>query len=431
VVVGSPLGRRRRGRTSRWVHLAPAGLLGLALLGVLAWDFISPYKGTPAGPQASDAGGLGLAYDAAGGDLVLQFSFNKYDPRETNYRFGLVLLHEKDPNNPDTFKRLTFRENGASNNTCVRIDGSDYQYGRTPGRRPFRDRDVDRQRHAWQTSWDFPEKVRVTQLVQIVPGAQSGRLDTCLVHYTVKNDSNVPRKVGLRVLLDTYIGANDGVPFAIPGRPGLLTTPAVFEGDKVPDYVEALERPDPKDPGTVAHLGLKGIQIPNAELEPITKLVVCPWESDAIGWDVKVAQDNKDKPIKDTCVVLYWPEKSMDGGEVRHMAFTYGLNPISTPEGSGNLALTVGGSFVAGKDFTVTAYVKNPQAGQTVKLSLPDGLSFVSAQQAEQAVEVRGDYSQVSWRVHSARPGEYLLRATSGMAGVGHKVRISAGSLFR
>ena len=91
----------------------------------------------------------------------------------------------------------------------------------------------------------------------------------------------------------------------------------------------------------------------------------------------------------------------------------------------------VGGSFVAGKDFTVTAYVKNPQAGQTVKLSLPDGLSFVSAQQAEQAVEVRGDYSQVSWRVHSARPGEYLLRATSGMAGVGHKVRISAGSLFR
>jgi hypothetical protein len=430
LVLAPPLPRRRqRGGTSRGVHLAPACLLAVALVGVMVWDFVSPYKGTPSAVTA-DRDGLGLAYDASG-DLVLQFSFSKYDPRETNYRFGLVLLQQKDPNNPDAFKKLTFQEKGASNNTCVRIDGSDFQYGRPPGKRGGREVDK-KERHIWQTVWFFPDAgVRVTQLVQIVPGAQSGQLDTCLVHYILKNESNLPRKVGLRVLLDTYIGANDGVPFAIPGRPGLLIRPAVFEKDKVPDYIQALERPDLKDPGTVAHLGLKGIQIPNVELEPISKLILCPWESDAVGWEVKIADENKDKDIRDTCVVLYWAEKSMDSGEVRHLAFTYGLNPISTPEGSGNLALTVGGSFVAGNTFTATAYVKDPQAGQTVKLTLPEGLSFVSGQQAEQAVEARAGYSQVSWRVHSDKAGDYVLRATSGTAGVGHKVRITTGSLFR
>jgi hypothetical protein len=425
-----PVARAKRGGTSRWVHAIPAGLLGLVLLGVMVWDFVLPYGSTPAVALAMDKDDIGFAYDAAG-DLVLQFNFSKYDPRETNYRFGLVLLQQKDPNNADAFKRLTFHENGASNNTCVRIDGAEYQYGRAPGTRVAKDYKESRQRHAWQTGWAFPDGAHVTQLVQILPGAQTGQLDTCLVLYTLKNESKVLRKVGLRVLLDTYIGANDGVPFAIPGRPGLLTTPAVFEKDKVPDYVQALERADLKDPGTVAHLGLNGLQLPRVELEPISKLIVCPWESDAVGWDVKIAAENKDKPIKDTCVVLYWAEKSMDAGEVRHMAYTYGLNPISTPEGAGNLALTVGGSFVVGSDFTVTAYVKNPQPGQQVTLTLPEGLAFVSGQKPEQAVEGKGDYSQVSWRVHSKKPGEYVVRATSGTAGVGHKVRITTGSLFR
>jgi hypothetical protein len=251
------------------------------------------------------------------------------------------------------------------------------------------------------------------------------------VHYTVTIGSSVPRKVGLRVLLDTYTGSNDGVPFTIEGRAGLLTTPEVFEREKVPAFVQALERPDPKDPGTVALLGLKGIEIPNVELEPVSRLMICPWESDAVGWDVLIAEETRNKKIDDSCVVLYWQEREMQPKEVRQMAFTYGLNAISTPEGGGNMALTVGGSFVAGNDFTATVYVKNPRQGQTVTLVLPDGLSLAGGQSAEQVIGGKDEYSQVSWRVRSSKPGKYELRATSGIAGVARSVRITGGSLFR
>jgi hypothetical protein len=270
--------------------------------------------------------------------------------------------------------------------------------------------------------------------VQIVPGAQSGQLDTCLVRYTVENKSTLPRKVGVRMLLDTYIGANDGVPFAIPGRAGLVNRPEVFEKDRIPDYIQALERPDLKDPGTVAHLGIKGIEIPNIQIEPIAKLIIRPWY-DTPAWEMPPIDDEaKNQPIKDSCVVLYWQEREMKPGEVRDLAFTYGLNAITAPEDTANLAVTVGGSFVVGNTFTVTAYVKDPQPDQKVKLILSEGLSFVPGQQAEQtipAVEGQGDVSQVSWRVHSDKAGTHVLQAVSGITGVQHKVTIKDSSLFR
>jgi hypothetical protein len=420
--------RHSAGRVRR-VHLIPAGLLLLALLGVVVWDVVQPATTSEVEEQ-----GLGVAFDS-GGEQVLGFVYDpKPDPHDIQYRFGLVLLKEKDPKNDGGKKRLTYRENGASNNVCIRVEGHDYFYGKVPGERLGR-AELNNKNHAWKTGWQFREEgVQVTQLVQIVPGAQSGQLDTCLVRYTVVNKSSVPRKVGLRVLLDTYIGSNDGVPFTIEGRSGLLTTPEVFENDKVPAFIQALERPDPKDPGTVAMLGLKGIEVPKVDLEPITKVLICPWESDAVGWDVAISEENHNKKIDDSCVVLYWAEREMKAGAVRDMAFTYGLNAISAPEGSGNMALTVGGSFVADNDFTATVYIKNPKDGQTVTLVLPEGLSFAAGQSAQQAVPpVHGqdDYSQVSWRVHSSKPGKFNLRATSGVSGVVHRVKISSGSLFR
>jgi hypothetical protein len=146
---------------------------------------------------------------------------------------------------------------------------------------------------------------------------------------------------------------------------------------------------------------------------------------------VPIEDEAKNQPIKDSCVVLYWAERDMKAGEVRDMAFTYGLNAVSALEGTGKLALTVGGSFVVGKTFTVTAYVKEPQPDQKVKLILPEGLSFVAGQQEEQTVEAKGEVSQVSWRVHSDKVGSHLLRAVSGSTGVLHKVTVSNSSLFR
>ena len=68
-------------------------------------------------------------------------------------------------------------------------------------------------------------------------------LDTCLVRYVIyQQGRTIGHKVGLRFLLDTYIGANDGVPFTIPGDKDLCDTYKDFDKpDKVPDFISALE----------------------------------------------------------------------------------------------------------------------------------------------------------------------------------------------
>ena len=68
--------------------------------------------------------------------------------------------------------------------------------------------------------------------------------------------------------VDTFIGTQDGVPFSIPGQRRLLTKPQAFPEKQVPDYIQALERPDLTDPGTVAHVGLKGLRLPGVTRPP-------------------------------------------------------------------------------------------------------------------------------------------------------------------
>ena len=118
------------------------------------------------------------------------------------------------------------------------------------------------------------EKVRVRQHVEIVPG-ESGTLDTCLVWYQVTNYGAAGQKVGLRFMLDTYIGANDGVPFTAPGVNGFIDGKKEFKGTEVPPYLEAVENPDnPDDPGTIARLGLKDLHLPGLTLEEPSEVEV-------------------------------------------------------------------------------------------------------------------------------------------------------------
>ena len=96
----------------------------------------------------------------------------------------------------------------------------------------------------------------MTQVVEIIPGQAivNGKrlLDTCLVRFRIENKDNKPHSVGFRFLLDTYIGANDGVPFYIPGDNVLVTDKHEFAGNKVPNFLQAQELPALDKPGTVA-----------------------------------------------------------------------------------------------------------------------------------------------------------------------------------
>jgi hypothetical protein len=436
------------------LHAIPAALLVFCLFLVLCWDVASRLMGgteKPKGPPSFVETGTGGTDKrdvdrplCTNTDPLIGVAFDTATP----HRFGMVMLKERDPMDPDRKKRLTRDENGHSNNTCILIDGSGHLFGLEPGKGAKIAKQPYKNRSAWESVWDYTaDKIKVRQYVEIVPGEQSQRLDTVLVWYTIENYGTVEKTVGLRMMLDTFIGANDGVPFVIPGQKGLLTDYRDFGEKDIPDYVEAIEIPDPNKPGTVAHLGLKGIELPGAQVEPVHSMLICRWISSEMRWrpekkDIR-SIEGQDGEAGDSCVYLYWLDRPMPKGEKRHMAFTYGLGKMAAapPDGSGpgpgmgktGLGLTSGGKFAPGGVFTVTAYVKGAKDGQTVKLDVPSGLALMPDETAEKtigAADPKAGYSQVSWRVKAKDTGEFELKATSAGLTAKDKVKIKIGGVF-
>jgi hypothetical protein len=261
-------------------------------------------------------------------------------------RFGVVMLRDRDPKNPDAHKKLTYEADGGTNNTIVKIDGIEHRFGYTTGANKWLtvERKLEKPRIGWVSRMQFRDtKIVVTQHVEIVP-SKSALLDTCLVYYTIRNNDKYQHKVGLRVMLDTYIGANDGVPFTVPGIDRLIDDKVELRGKKVPDYVEAIENPtDSKDPGTTARLALKGLKLPGITLTEPDMVRICRFPGPEARWDlvdkegdvtakdlVPMAGNPKDGDKPDSAVAIYWPYEDLEPGakHVRHMAFTYGLGQL-------------------------------------------------------------------------------------------------------
>jgi hypothetical protein len=327
-------------------------------------------------------------------------------------------------------KQLTFDRFGRTNNTVVRVDGRDYLYGLS-GRPSSRQRNPRRPDEIvpgvhWRTIWQFPEGIEATQEIVLRRSELSDRYSSCLIAYTLENKDTASHTVGLRFMLDTLIGRNDGVPFTIPGQQGLCDTYQVFTDPKeIPDFIQALEHPDLQNPGTVAHVTLR-VHADDRLLEPPSRVQLSAWPNQALGlpgalgsmtrWEVPLAPIRALPDRPDSAVMLYWDEKPLEPNEKRTVAFAYGLGRIaSTGQSAGRLALTVDGIFRPGAEFTVTAYVAEPQPGQTARLVLPDSLRLSPGQNQTQPVprSVVNAYTPVSWRVRAERTGKYTVTVES------------------
>jgi hypothetical protein len=412
-----PSPRAKQKAARQWLHGLPAALLGLALLLVVFWDYLSPPEKLAVSPTA--------AMPASGNpDLVVQFF-------PENRRFGIQVVQEQGANSPEEPKRLTYDKQGQTNNTCLKVGEPVYLFGQSPGtwiRPPRKDK-------KWQSVMKFPDEIQVTQTVEIVPNQQNFRYDTCLIHYLIENRSKAPQPAGIRVMLNTAIGSNDGVPFAIPGRSGLLETQGDYKNDEVPDYIDALERPSLADPGTIAQLGLKlpGFKLndDDPDLDPISRLVICRCPDRWARWDWDFRPINEDPEKKNSCVVMYWAEQEIQPGSKRAVACTYGLGLITNP-GSEGLELSVNRSSIRpNQEFAVTAQVKNPEPGQKVKINLPKTgeVSLVPGQDEEQAAEPGTGLN--TWTVEARRTGTYRLEVTSGLSRNHIDIEVRNASAFR
>ncbi len=434
--------RRPREKAPPWVHLAPAAVLVLVLLALIVRDLFQRGGGSA---QSVD----GIPIDPA--PRVQSFSEdggfdelgNRMVPRG---RFGVVALDPKHPGAAP--KKLTYDRYGRTNTTVVRIDGNDRVYGAVDGKwEKWEERPLDNNQ-TYKTPaikskgkfggdkveyvWLHNEGVQVTQIVEVIPGEPvetpdgfKRLMDTTLVRYVIENKDNRNHRVGLRIVVDTLIGENDGVPFTVPGVKGLVDTCADFRPpEPIPDFAQVLERPDPdlRKAGLVALMNFKV----GGGVEPPSRVSLTAWPGNSILWEVPV------RPMgSDSAVVMYWDEKDMKPGDKREIGFSYGLGSVSSS--SGQLGVSVAGNFGKGEEFSVIALVSNPQPNQKVKISLPKGLRLAEGQQEEQAVPPPGPGgrpSPVTWRVISSEVGTYDVEVTSGGATQKRRVQIKSETIF-
>jgi hypothetical protein len=470
----------RQQKTPVWMHLLPLGVLALALVIVMVRDLFS----------SRTAGGQELPIDPTP-MLGVKFDFpdSKNDaglftktPSFGIYKFG-------DPGIPLTFT-IGGKEypQGRTNSMLARIDGRTVVLGDVDSGtyvEPAKDllwendnpavpKALRGRKKGMRTIWRFTNLgIQIAQTVELVPGEPieigpgeyKRQVDTCLIHYRVKNADSKEHKVGVRFLLDTLIGVNDEPFFAVPGFRGIVDTCQDFPGKDrtpIPDFVQALENKKIEDPGTVAQLNLRlsdptpkdGYKIltPNIKfkgtLEPPSRLSLTRWYKSLIQkgkiidlipkrvydiplpWELE-PPDKIEGFNKDSAVVIYWEEKTMRPGEERDMAFTYGLGDIQSKTG---LSLTVRGNFNAGGELTVVALVGDPKPGETLTLVLPkDKLKVVrgSEKQEVPAAEA-GKPSAVTWTISSASEGLFDLEVISSASNKvkKQKIRIRSASLF-
>jgi len=427
------VGKFKKGRT---VAIWPLLLLFLALCGVMAWDLFR----RPGGPDSVDPGDPLANVD----DKGVKFEpITPYDTEnriavsfaEDTQRFGISLTKFKDPKYKEKFKQLTSHERGLNNNTVVNIEEFPYVFGREiPGVRYVREggklvKEKKIGDRAWMTSMYFEgQKIMVSQIVEIVVGEQTRLYDTLLIKYRIRNYDSKLHTVGLRVMLDTYIGANDGVPIEIGPSPKVpvyagnpLAGMDVFEKEKIPDYIRAIE--DPNDIAgkqtTVAEMGLK-----LRNFEPIQKLVVCRWPQEQGGsearWDWKYEPMNARATEADSCVVLYWSKLNMAANEVRTCGFTYGLGRIASDPGDQEVKSVFTSKMrldarpaKMDRPFVITATTKGAN-GQTVTLDLPPELTLVSGSPGQVIKEEAGKPGTTSWVVKGKKVGTFKVKTTLG-----------------
>lgn len=313
-------------------------------------------------------------------------------------------------------QRVTYSPQGG-HDIKVRIDGREMIFGQPPGRwdpqqAPLGKGAFGRQRHGVRSSYVI-DNVRITQVLEIVPGKPSGKpvagqkrqLDTLLVRYVVENRDGRPHKVGIRITIDMYVINNDGALFASPTtHPKQILNGVELKGKKMPAYVQVLQIPNLQNPGQVCHFTLKmGNRIEGPSRLVLTNLGTCFG-----GWEVPA------QAAGDSAVAVFFDDTEVKPNGKRELAYAYGISLASSPESEGRVTVGLGGSFEPGKLFTVSGYVAEPVEGQALTLELPPGMELVEGKAVQPVPPpAEGGSSLVVWKARVQKLGQFPLRIRS------------------
>ena len=76
--------------------------------------------------------------------------------------------------------------------------------------------------------------VLATQTLRLFRNPLTNVKDAALIEYTLKNESETTRNIGLRIMMDTMMGSNDAAPFRI-GEESILSERS-YKGNQIMDF---------------------------------------------------------------------------------------------------------------------------------------------------------------------------------------------------
>jgi hypothetical protein len=342
-----------------------------------------------------------------------------------------------DPANPNDDNRILLYGHPYpwSSFTTVRIDGSNYIYGSSVG--TFTQNPTSYLTYI-KTVW-VTHNVQVSQVLALTLNPSTNRVDTMEIRYMLENlDLTNSHNVGLRILLDTMLGSNDGAPFQVPGT-GAVTTEREYVGSAIPDYWQSFD--DLNNPTVVSQGTLRGgdATIPD-------RVIFASWpDFYSTTWDYAVTPGKifGSTYYPDSSVGLYWNPITLGAGQRIEYVTYYGLSgysqsmlPPLTLSVSGPLSLSIVGGAYSPNPFTVTAYVQDVSTGiinnVAITINLPTGLSLVGSPATQTIPSLNpNEVRSVSWSLRAAdQASDTLLSYTVSATATGVSQRTVTRSVL-
>ncbi|MFW5984978.1 MAG: cohesin domain-containing protein [Halanaerobiaceae bacterium] len=292
--------------------------------------------------------------------------------------------------------------------TTINIDRENYVFGGETERRAGREGKygevtkspeiIDEEKVITQTEMDG---VLVDQILSFEKGNTTGLKDSVRIEYKVENTTSETRDIGLRIMLDTMLGENDGAPFRAGEED--IDTDQKMESDDLPQYWQAFDSissPSVVSQGTFRR---EGLTLPD-------EVYFSDWGSLADGvWNFNFNPGDDFRRAGeyeiDSAMAMFWNPQELGPGETRTYTTEYGLGGVEVVPGLISIADSSPAEVTFEQPdytFPIVIYIENDSdinlENLTVNLELSDGFT------AENRTRNLGDFEpgevdQVQWDV--------------------------------
>lgn len=204
-----------------------------------------------------------------------------------------------------------------SSYTTIRIDGINYIYG-SGGIQIQAPKDISPLMNI--SAWQYGDII-VEQTLKIVFNPFTRRMDTGKYMYKIKNTGYVKHTVGIRIMIDTYVGNTDAPTFVLPNI-GKLSYETEFLSPNIPKVWQAYAN-YPANINTVSLGILKwGCDSPSPN-----RVIFGGWGSlSSNPWTYTI---DPTRPLSfDNAVAIYWNEKSFCHCDSKEYHTFYGLGYV-------------------------------------------------------------------------------------------------------